>query len=82
MLLPQAVGAVIVGAAITSLPWVMSKINIEGLWPINFVLTPGFIVAFLVSGNVHDLSLLLALAVTAAFWSWLSYRCFGAFRKR
>ena len=51
-----------VGGVITSLPWLVSKLDIEALWPINFVMLPGSVIALVFSaGNVHTYNLTLML---------------------
>ena len=63
--------ALFIGGAITLLPWLMR--NFEALWPINFLLAPGAIVALLISGNVHIYSQLILYAVNLAFFSFVTY---------
>ena len=63
--------ALFIGGAITLLPWLMR--NFEALWPINFLLVPGAIVALLISGNVDDYSQLILYAVNLAFFSFFAY---------
>ena len=63
----------IVGGAVTSLPWLVSKTNIEPLWPVNLLLAPGTGVALLLSGNAHDYNMTLVLAVNVAFYALLTY---------
>jgi hypothetical protein len=66
-------GAAIIGSAITTLPWLVSRANIDGLWGVDVVLMPGMIVGLVVSHNVHDYSLPVVLIVSAAFYTWLVY---------
>jgi len=67
---------VIVGCAITSLPWLVSKLNYEALWPINFLDLPDGIVAVLLSGNVHTYSLSVLLVGNVGFYACLTYLSF------
>jgi hypothetical protein len=66
-------GAAIIGSAITTLPWLVSRANIDGLWGVDVVLLPGMIVGLVISRNVHDYSLPVVLIVSAAFYTWLAY---------
>ena len=72
----------IVGGAVTSLPWLVSKMNIEALWPVNLLLTPGTVVAVVLSGNVHDYSMTLVLAVNVAIYALLTYVFLRARREK
>jgi hypothetical protein len=58
-------GAAIIGSAITTLPWLVSRANIDGLWGVDVVLIPGMIVGLVISRNVHDYSLPVVLIVSA-----------------
>jgi hypothetical protein len=69
----QVALGIIVGCAITSVPWLVSKLNYEGLWPFNFLWFPGLFAAVALSGNVHAYSLIMALAVNVTFYASLTY---------
>jgi len=52
----------IVGGAVTSLPWLASQLNRDDFWPVNLFLAPGMVVCLVMSaGNVHDYSLAVVL---------------------
>jgi hypothetical protein len=63
----------IVGCAVTSVPWLASKLNYEWLWPLNFLSLPGLIASTALSGNVHTYSMTMALAVNVTFYASLAY---------
>jgi hypothetical protein len=65
--------ALMVGSAVTSLPWLASKINAEVLWPTAFLWTPGTMVALVLSGNVHDYSMTVLVAVNVIFYASVTY---------
>jgi hypothetical protein len=69
----QVALGIIVGCAITSVPWLASKLNYEGFWPFNFLWFPGLIAAVALSGNVHTYSFTMALAVNVTFYASLTY---------
>jgi hypothetical protein len=69
----QVALGIIVGCAITSAPWLVSKLNYEGFWPLNFLWVPGLIAALALSGNVHTYSFTMALAVNVTFYGSLTY---------
>lgn len=69
----QVALGIVVGGAVTSLPWLVSKLNYEGLWPLNFLWFPGLIAAVALSGNVHTYSFTMALAVSLIFYASLTY---------
>jgi len=66
-----------VGAVITSVPWLVNKLDYEALWPVNMLDTPGFIVALVFSGgNVHTYSMPLVISANVlsyalAVFVWL-----------
>jgi hypothetical protein len=74
----------LVGAALSSLPSLASKADIEGvgLSTVNLLMLPGFIVAISVSRNVHDYSLPVVLSVSTLFYAWITYLALRAFHKR
>jgi hypothetical protein len=74
----------LVGAALSSSPWLASKADVEGLGLscVNLLMLPGLIVAMSVSRNVHDYSLPVVLSVSALFYAWITYLCLRAFHKR
>ena len=67
----------LVGCVITSVPWLANKFDNEALWPVNFLETPGMIVALIFGGgNVHTYSLPLLLSANVlcyalAVFVWL-----------
>jgi len=64
----------LVGASVTSLPWLVSKLNVEALWPITFLQTPGTVVALIFSGwNVHTYDPSLLYAANIVFYTGLIY---------
>jgi len=66
-----AVVALLLGCAITALPFAVSRLNYEGLWLINFVEMPGGIAAVLLSGgNIHTYSFTVMVVANASFY-WL-----------
>lgn len=64
---------IIVGCAVSSVPWLVSKLNYERLWPLNFLDLPGLIASVALSGNVHTYSMTLALVINATFYASLTY---------
>jgi hypothetical protein len=71
----------LVGCAVTSLPWLASKTNEEGLWLVDILLMPGMIVGLVLSRRVHDISFSVVLFVSAVFYSWIAYLCLRAYHK-
>jgi hypothetical protein len=64
----------LVGTAITAVPWLVSKLDYEGLWPINFLLLPGTIVGMIGSGgNVHLISLYVLNTSNVIAYALLTY---------
>jgi hypothetical protein len=63
----------LVGSAITSLPWLVSKLDFEALWPINLVMIPGILVAIVSAGNVHTYNELVLLIANTAFYAAGTY---------
>ncbi len=64
----------VVGGAITSLPWLVSKLDIEALWPVNFVMLPGSVVALVFSaGNVHTYNLTVMLVANVILYAAGTY---------
>ena len=64
----------LVGAAITTLPWLVSKLDYEALWPVNFVMLPGLTVAVILSGgNVHNYSLIVSIAANVILYAAATY---------
>ena len=62
------------GGAITALPWIVSKLGYEALWPVNFVMLPGGIVALILNGgNVHTYSLKVVIAANVILYSAGTY---------
>jgi hypothetical protein len=73
----------LVGAAVTSLPWLVSRLGIESLWPINILHMPGTIVALIFSGwNVHTYDFSLLLAANVVFYTGLTYALLSIREKR
>ena len=73
---------IIVGCGITSLPWLGSKLNSETLWPLNFLDLPGLIASIALTGNAHDYSMSMALAVNVIFYGSLTYLFLRIRKKR
>jgi hypothetical protein len=64
---------IIVGGAVTSVPWLVSKLDNEALWPVNLLDAPGLLASFALSGNVHNFSITFALVVNVLFYASLTY---------
>lgn len=63
-----------VGGAITSLPWLVSKLDVDWLWPINFAWLLGSVVALIFSaGNVHTYSLPVLLIANVVLIATITY---------
>jgi hypothetical protein len=77
----QVVLGIIVRCAVTSVPRLANKLNDESLWPLNFLNLPGLIASIALSGNVHNYSGTIALAVNVTFYGSLTY-LFLRFRKK
>lgn len=63
-----------VGGAVTTLRWLASKLDYEALWPVNFVMIPGGIVALILSGgNVHTYSLTVLITANVILYATATY---------
>ena len=65
--------ALFFGVLAASLPWLVSRIGYETLWPINFLMIPGTAIALLISGNVHDYSINVVFVVNTLFYGVVSF---------
>jgi hypothetical protein len=65
--------AAIIGSAITSLPWLVSKADVDWLWGVDLLLMPGMVVGLAISRNVHTYSLPVVLVASGVSYSWLAY---------
>ncbi len=64
----------LVGVAVTALPWIVSRLDIKALSPINFLDTPGIFVALIFSGwNVHTYDPSLLFGANVAIYAGLVY---------
>jgi len=71
------------GAAITSLPWLINKLDNDALLPINFLLAPGGIVAVIFGGgNIHAFSLKVLFAANVIIYAALVYMILSMRQKR
>jgi hypothetical protein len=59
----------------------VSRLNIEQLWPINFLLAPAGIVALILSGNVHIYSLIVTIVANVALLAAAAYLVMKALGK-
>src|SRR5579863_2873889 len=73
----QLVGALLIGCAVTSLPWLAGMTSNEALQSgVSLLLLPGMFVGLLVGhGGVHDASWPAVLVGSAIFWAWIAYLC-------
>jgi len=68
---------------VTALPWLVSKLDIEWLWPIDFLELPGGMVAIILSGgNIHNYNLTVLLAANVVLYAGLIYKLLSVREKR
>lgn len=65
--------SVAAGAAITSLPWLLSRV--DALWPTFFLTYPGAFVAWEISGDIHNYNHAILVVANIAFYSLFVYCC-------
>jgi hypothetical protein len=64
----------LVGGAVTTLPWLVSRLDYEVLWPVNFVMIPGGVVALILSGgNVQTYSLPVLVTANVILYATATY---------
>ena len=82
-IIKRLVLGLLVGAVVTVLPWLVSKLNDEELWPINILLIPGVIVAVIADGgNVHTYSPTLLNAANTVLYAMFTYKLLSLREKR
>ncbi len=69
----QVALGIIVGCAVTSVPWLVSKLNNDKFWPFNFLWLPGLTAAIALGGNMHTYNFTLALSVNVIFYASLVF---------
>jgi hypothetical protein len=67
--------ALLGGSAVTTIPWAVSKLNYEQLWPVNLLEFPGAIVALVLYGNVHTISLTTVHLANVLLFAWAIFVC-------
>ena len=78
-----AFAGVLLGCAITALPFAVSKLNYEQLWPVNIVELPGAIVAILADGgNFHTYNPTVLSVANAGIYAVIFYFCLRPKKKR
>jgi hypothetical protein len=80
----QSLGALLIGCAITSLPWLTSMTNNDALQTgVSVLLLPGIIVGLLVGhGGMHDASWPATLVASGIFWAGMAYLSLRWYSKR
>jgi hypothetical protein len=64
----------LVGSTISSLPWLVSQLDIEWLWPVNLVMIPGTVIAIAsAGGNVHTYNEVVLLAANVMVYTVGTY---------
>jgi hypothetical protein len=75
IVITRLVAALLIGCAVTSLPWLASMTDNEALLTtVSLLYLPGMFVGMLVGhGGVHDASWPAVLVASALFWAWIAY---------
>jgi hypothetical protein len=78
----RVVSGFLVGAVVTSMPWLVHKLDDAALWP-NFLLIPGVIVAVIFGGgNIHAFSLKVLFAANVIIYAALVYMILSVWKGR
>jgi hypothetical protein len=79
-MIKYVVWGLLIGCTATSVPWLVSRLSYEWLWPVAFLLTPGALVALLLSGNVHTVSYPVLLSANVVVYALLTFVIFVCLR--
>ncbi len=73
----------LIGATVSCLPWLVGKLDVEALWPVNALWLPGIVVALVFSGgNVHTYDFTLSIVANIALYMGFIYLLLSLREKR